>query len=135
MYIKSIMKIVLDSAAFINSQILEESEAFTTQDVLNELKDARSRSVADAARAKGSLRVSSASEEMTEYVRMVAREIGALKKLSETDVGVVALAFDLHAKLVTDDFSLQNLAAHLNIEYEGVARGKINEKKKFKVKE
>lgn len=126
------MKIVLDSAAFINSSFIDAGEAFTTQNVLNELKDLKSRSVADSARANGSLRVSSASDEMTEYVRAVAKEIGSLSKLSEADVGVVSLAFELHAKLITDDFTLQNLAAHLNVEYDGVARGEIKEKKKFR---
>ena len=126
------MKIVLDSAAFINSTVFESGEAFTTQAVLNELKDMKSKLVADSARAGGSLRVSSASKEMTEHVRTIAKEIGSLKKLSDVDIGIVSLAFELHAKLITDDFSLQNLAAHLNVDYDGVARGKIKEKKKFR---
>ncbi|NYZ80207.1 hypothetical protein H0N95_03095 [Candidatus Micrarchaeota archaeon] len=126
------MKVVLDSAAFINASFIDAGEAFTTQAVLNELRDLKSRSVADSARANGSLRVSSASDEMTEYVRTIAKEIGSLSKLSDADIGVVSLAFELHAKLVTDDFTVQNLAAHLNVEYDGVARGKIRGKREFK---
>ena len=127
------MRCVLDAAAFINEQQFQEwGDCYTTSDVLAELKDFKSKEIAQAAMASHKLRVSSPSTASINKVYEVEKEVGCNPKLSETDRGLIALAMDIDAKLVTDDYRMQNVAAHLDIEYEGVMRGTIKEKKKFR---
>ena len=126
------MSKVVDSAAFINSSFFDsEGDVFTTSGVIKEIKDFKSQALVDALVASGKLRIFQASKETIDMVRKMAEDIGALKRLSRTDVEVVSLAFEKNAILITDDFTLQNLAAHLNVKFDGVMRGKIREKRKF----
>jgi UPF0271 protein len=72
----------------------------------------------------GDLKVWEASEESLEKVRDKLGEIGG--ELSDTDARLVALATDLTEVgrtpvLLTDDYSLQNLAEVMGLKYESVA--------------
>jgi UPF0271 protein len=126
------MSKVVDSAAFINSSLFDsEGEVFTTSSVIREIKDFKSKALVDTLVASGKLRVFQASKETVDMVKNMANDIGALKRLSRTDIEIVSLAFEKNAILVTDDFTLQNLAAHLNVKFDGVMRGKIREKRTF----
>lgn len=127
------MAAVLDAAAFINAEALErEGECYTVRDVLEELKDFKSRSLAEAAIGEGKLKVLEPEKGDFELVRKKAEFVGSLDVLSLADLKILALALGLKAKIVTDDFTVQNLAAHLGMEYEGVMRGKIKRKKTFR---
>ena len=127
------MTLVLDSAAFINDYFFQRNEdCFTVQEVVDELKDFKSRQLAEAAIASGKLKLSFVNPVSLKIVERIAEEVGSLEHLSEADLKVVALAVQLNAKVVSDDYTVQNLCAHIGLEYEGVLRGKIKEKKKFK---
>jgi UPF0271 protein len=71
----------------------------------------------------------------TDYARQLVRdfaeETGDLDVLSETDVAVLALAGDEEAKLVTDDYAMQNVAAGLGVEVEGFAKDGISEEREW----
>ncbi len=51
-----------------------------------------------------------------EEVMAMARELGEDSRLSPPDVEVLALALELDLPCVTDDYSLQNVAARLGVE-------------------
>ena len=126
------MTLVLDSAAFINDSFFNHDEdCFTVQEVINELRDFKSKQLAEAAISSGKLRVSFVNPVSLKIVEGIAKEVGSLGHLSDTDLKVVALAVQLNAKVVSDDFSVQNLCAHIGLKYEGVLRGEIKKKKKF----
>lgn len=59
-----------------------------------------------------------------------AEQLGA--DLSDTDIGLVALADQLDAVLVTDDYDMQNLAAALDVEHESFMKDGIDETKAWK---
>ena len=126
--------VVLDASAFINASLFEQAECFTVSEVVAEIKSAHARAVYSVAREAGQLRVTSPSGSSLLLVQKKALEVGSCKKLSNADKAVIALALDLKAKIITDDWTVQNLAAHLGIKYEGVARGVIREKKTFRKK-
>lgn len=126
------MPTVLDASAFINSSLFDIRETYyTIRDVLEELKDLRSKSLAESALYSGKLIVREPDEISVKRVVDKAKEVGSYGHLSETDIRVLALAIDLKADIMTDDFTIQNLAKHLNVEFMGVMRGEIKEKKRF----
>jgi UPF0271 protein len=127
------MTLVLDSGAFINDSSLDcgDEECFTVHEVIDELKDFKSKQLAEAALSSGKLKTSFVNPISLILVKNIAQEVGSLEHLSETDLKVIALAVQLNAKVITDDFTVQNLCAHIGLKYEGVLRGKIRRKKKF----
>jgi len=127
------MKCVLDASAFINADIFQgEGECYTTERVVDELRDFRSKEIASSAMAARTLRISRPSTGSINVVSEKEVEVGCNPRLSETDRGLIALAIDLDATLITDDFRMQNVAAHLGVAYRGVLRGEIKEKRTFK---
>jgi len=54
-----------------------------------------------------------------EKVVEMAKKTGDYKKLSEADIEVLALALQLNACILTEDFSIQNVASFLGIDFYG----------------
>ncbi len=125
-------KRILDASALINTDTLTEKEAHTTPSVIEELKTLDSKSLAEAAKTKGKLKVEKPTEKYLKKVKEKAKEVGSLRKLSQTDLEVLALTLQKKGEVNTDDYTMQNLAAHLELNYRGVSRGKIKRKRKFK---
>lgn len=65
------------------------------------------------------VRVSSPSKRSLAKVEAEARTTGDSSRLSETDKEILALAMDLGYQLLTDDYSIQNLATVLGVPYRG----------------
>jgi endoribonuclease Nob1 len=61
------------------------------------------------------LEVRDASPGSLQTVRQAATKAGNLGRLSEADVSLAALALDLQAILVTDDYTLLDVARRLNV--------------------
>ena len=110
---------VLDSSAFIHDYHTTEQTA-TIPLVREELED-ESVYRYDAMEGSG-MHVHIPNEDTTEKIRRAARESGDLEVLSETDVRLVATAFELDGTLVTDDYAMQNVAEKLNVDVEVIAR-------------
>jgi len=126
---------ILDASAIINTDSLQSKEKmYTTPSVMEELKKTESKSLGEAAITQGNLEVINPEKKYIEKIGEKAREVGSEENLSKTDIEVLALALQEKQKLVTDDYTMQNLAAHLGLEYEGLTRGEIKKKKKFKQK-
>lgn len=73
------------------------------------------------------VRVLQPAKESEERVRAAAETTGDAQRLSPTDRDLLALALDLGATLVTDDYSIQNLCRVLAITYEPVLLPGIRE--------
>lgn len=71
------------------------------------------------------VRVLSPSILSVKTVREAAAKTGDSRRLSETDVEVLALAYELGFELVTDDYSIQNLARVLGVRYRGMDQAGI----------
>jgi len=61
-------------------------------------------------------------------VKEFASLTGDLPNLSKVDIDVLALTYHLKAILLTDDYSMQNVAKEMGIEYKGVLQEGIKEK-------
>jgi len=109
------MRVVLDTSGLFGlEQLPPDWEAFVTEGVLAELRrygDRRAETLIPL------LKVSQATSGSLAVVREAAGATGDSSRLSRTDMEVLALAYELKAPLVTDDYSIQNLAAVLKVEY------------------
>ncbi len=56
-----------------------------------------------------------------------AKKTGDYLRLSSTDMEIIALALHLDATILTDDYSIQNLAKEMDIEYQGISQEEIKE--------
>jgi len=114
------MRYVLDSSAFINRlyEALEpDAELRTIPEVYEEV-----RSKYRFLLFSKHLKVHDPSSEVVREVLKAAAETGDIRKLSTTDIRVIAAAKELEATLVTDDLAMQNVAAYLGIPFKGFKR-------------
>ncbi len=73
------------------------------------------------------IRISSPTERSMKRVAEEAEKTGDSRRLSETDKELIALALDLGYELVTDDYSIQNLAKVMGIPCRGMDQKGIAE--------
>ncbi|ASJ00397.1 type II toxin-antitoxin system VapC family toxin [Thermococcus gorgonarius] len=111
---------VIDAAIFIQGV---DVEGVTTPKVVEEVKDPESRLFLEGLISAGKVRVLVPSKESVEAVKDAARRTGELNELSEADLEVLALAYELKGVLFTDDYNLQNVAKTLGIEFRTLKRG------------
>jgi len=118
---------VLDSSFFINigvSQVLKE-KCFTTPEVVDELKDSRSKILFEVYLSSSKIVIRSAPEELIKEVMEKAESMGL--QISKTDASVVALALLLKKegyflKLFSDDFDLMSVAEAFGLECKPVTK-------------
>lgn len=125
------MVYVLDSSAFINAISIPD-DSVTVPAVYLELKDIRSKELFLSSIKTGKLKLKEPNGTSLKLIQEKAREIGSQTCLSDVDIFVLALAHEVGGILLTDDFTMQNLAAHLGIRFSGVFRGEIHKRKVFK---
>ncbi|WP_456366774.1 type II toxin-antitoxin system VapC family toxin [Thermococcus sp.] len=111
---------VIDSAIFIQGV---DVEGVTTPKVVEEVKDPESRLFLEGLISAGKIRVLVPSRESVEAVKDAARKTGELGELSDADIEVLALAYELKGVLFTDDYNLQNIARTLGLEFKTLKRG------------
>lgn len=73
------------------------------------------------------LEVRAPTDASLDEARRVAEETGDLGDLSEADLEVVALAIDLDAEVVTDDYRIQNVLESLGLSFTPVSQQGIGE--------
>ena len=120
---------ILDSSAFINEYHTDEPIASIPL-VREELED-ESAFRFDALEGSG-MHMHIPEPETVERVERAARETGDLATLSDTDVRLVAASFELDARLVTDDYAMQNVAEKLNVSVEVIAQEGIDEQRDWR---
>ncbi|MHB9287847.1 NOB1 family endonuclease [Halobacteriales archaeon Cl-PHB] len=117
---------ILDSSAFINEYHTDEPIS-TVPLVREELED-ESAYRFDALEGSG-MHLHIPDDETVERIERAARETGDFAELSETDIRLVAAAFELDGRLVTDDYAMQNVAEKLGVAVEVIARDGIDEQR------
>lgn len=86
----------------------------TPSRVVSELKDLRGKARLEVLISQG-LIISDPGEEAISAVIAASKKSGDTGVLSQTDIDVLALAYEVHGAIYTDDFALQNTARHLEI--------------------
>ena len=107
------MRSVLDTSLFFTEYPLS-GDLFTTPSVIAELTDLRSKCRYETLLAQGLL-VSEPDKDSLARVQEAAYRVGDAERLSQTDSDILALAFDLGATILSDDFAVQNVALVLSI--------------------
>lgn len=119
------MKRVLDASAFLTGRPFS-GDLFTVPEVLPEVRRHGLTPPLEAL-LDNQVTILAPSSEARTRVAAAARSTGDAPRLSPTDVALLALALDLGAILVTDDYSIQNVAHSLSLQYEGVLEPGIRE--------
>ncbi|WP_302081531.1 NOB1 family endonuclease [Salinibaculum rarum] len=119
---------ILDSSAFINEYHTDERIA-TIPLVREELED-ESAYRFDAMEGSG-MYLHIPDEETVERIERAARETGDFDELSRTDIRLVAAAFELDGRLVTDDYAMQNVAEKLEVPVEVINQDGITEQREW----
>jgi UPF0271 protein len=118
---------VLDASALRAGFVTDGShEWYTTPSVLEEIrlgKAARDLEMIESVH----LTVKVPKEEYRVSIIHASEETGDEARLSSTDVDVLALALELGAIILSDDYSIQNVARNLGIGYSGTAEPGIKE--------
>lgn len=112
-------KYVLDTSALLSGRGLPEGALYTTPSVLEEMRPGgRMRRKLDFY-LETKIRVQEATQEALAKVKEAAIKTGDAARISETDAGVLALAIDIgpDAVILTDDYSIQNIAKALGVKY------------------
>jgi UPF0271 protein len=120
---------VLDASAFINEYHTDEPIS-TIPMVREELED-ESAYRFDAMEGSG-MHIHIPEDETVDRIRRAAGETGDLAELSETDIRLLAASFELDARLVTDDYAMQNVADKLEVSVEVIDREGIAEQRDWR---
>ncbi len=122
----SVKRYVLDTSALVGGLVLTgRGEFFTIDEVLNEAKGLLTKSRLEAGLLSGTVKILSPSESSLEKVKEIC--VRTCNVISETDAKLLALALDLEATLVTDDYALQNVAAIMGVSIRPITTEGIKE--------
>ncbi len=118
---------VLDSSAlFYGKDIPNDRECVVTPGVVQELRR-HDMGVRLDLLLETRIRELSPSILTVRAVRDAAAKTGDSRRLSETDIEVLALAKEMGYQLITDDYSIQNLAKMIGVETVGMEQAGITQ--------
>ncbi len=108
---------VLDTSAIYNAtDYPADSILYSTPLVVRELRRVYRTERAELF-VQSRLRITEPGRASSEWIRKKAVESGDITRLSPTDLEVLSLAKELRAVLVTEDYSMQNIAGAAGIEF------------------
>jgi UPF0271 protein len=121
--------VVLDTSAFLAGYdpFTHSEEQVTVPKVEEEiLRNSMIKMRFETAIESGKVRVRGPTKEFSDSVKASASKVGDSFKLSEADIQLLALALELKLEgytpqIVTDDYSIQNVATQIGIEFLAVA--------------
>ena len=127
---------IIDTSAILSGKPINLDNAImiTTSGVSNELKPGgRDYQILQFLIEKG-LTIHYPSKKSIDKIRTISNETGDIDRLSEADMEVLSLALDINtdsskeAVILTDDYSIQNVAHTLNIKFESISQRGITKK-------
>ncbi len=122
---------ILDASAFINGFNLNNQFNFTVSEITDEVKDLYSKLRLDQAIEEGKIVIKEPNNSFIQKIDNIISESGDILRLSEPDKKLLALALDIHSyhkniKVLTDDYSMQNVLKILDIPYASIITEGIN---------
>ncbi len=122
------IKYVLDTSAILSGKNIPlDEDLYVPPGVVSEInKGGRWYRKLEMMRAAGLSELQPPGSVM-DRVKRYAKKTGDDIRLSETDMEVVALAIYIEATVVTDDYSIQNLAKSMDVDYKGIAQEEIDQ--------
>jgi len=128
--------LVLDSSAFIQGIDPQNESAYTVPLVVEELRDGFIKARLWSMEATGRLKVVEPNESYLSFVEGESLRMGETHALSATDKQVLALGLQLRDEelepvIVSDDYSVQNMADALGLGHRGLATPGIKRRLKW----
>jgi UPF0271 protein len=120
---------VLDTSAFIHEYHTDEQTASIP--LVQEELEGEHAFRFDAMEGSG-MHIHIPADGTVEKIQRAAGDTGDGAELSDTDVRLLAAAFELDGVLVTDDYAMQNVADHLGVTVEVIARDGIDEQRNWR---
>jgi UPF0271 protein len=123
---------VLDASAFINGFELQNPNNFTVSEITEEVKDLKSRLVLNQAIEEERIIIREPEIEFVQELDGIIAYSGDDLRLSGPDKKLLALALDLadsgyNVKVMTDDYSMQNVLKIIGIPYGSIITEGIKE--------
>ena len=127
---------VIDTSAILSGKPinLDNDIMITTSSVSNELKPGgRDYQALQFLMEKG-LSINSPTQESIDKIQTTSNKTGDIDRLSEADMDILALALDVNADdereavILTDDYSIQNVAHILNLKFESISQQGITKR-------
>ncbi len=114
---------ILDATALISGldpNIIDRT-LWTVAEVIDEIKDPRNKLRIEMAIENKTIKIGRPSATAIDKIQQAAEKSGDIVVLSDTDIKVLSLALDLkeeghEAVILTDDYSVQNVASRLKID-------------------
>ena len=123
---------ILDASAFINGYEPEYDFNYTVSDITHEVKDLESQIRLNQAISEGKLIIKDPGEDFKLQLEEIIKESGDSLRLSGPDKNLIALALDMksstddNVKVLTDDYSIQNVLKIIGIPYSSIITKGIN---------
>lgn len=123
---------ILDTSAIIGGfRPTSGHQSYTIQEVIDEVKDERSRLLLDLELGQN-LKILEPSNESLKRAISRSKETGDFMHVSKTDIKVISLALDFKEKgeepiIVSDDYDIQNLLRDLQISFQPLLERGIKE--------
>ena len=117
---------VLDASAFINGFEPKSQFNFTVPEITDEVKDLKSKILLNQAIEEGKIIIKEPNQEFVDELDEIISKSGDDLRLSYADKKLLALALELlndkntGIKVLTDDYSMQNVLKILNIPYDSI---------------
>lgn len=127
---------ILDTSAILSGKTinLDPDKLVTTPSVSNELQPGGRDYRTFLFLQERGLAINIPSNESIKKIHQIATETGDINRLSKADIEVLALALDVNqedeATIITDDYSIQNVANELKIKFNPISQDGIT--KSFK---
>jgi UPF0271 protein len=132
--------LIYDTSAFIGGMDPQSIQIpqWTTPDNLDEIRNRNTKAILEMAIKMGRMKVRAPSETYVNKVKKETKKTGDYSKLSLIDIKVLALALEFQDEnwnpiIMTDDYSIQNVASSLNVEYKAVTEAGIRAQLRWKI--
>jgi UPF0271 protein len=121
------MMYVLDTSAILSGKPMPPAhECVMPLSVVDEIRHGRMKNALDFILEAGAKALNPGAKELAK-VREAAGKTGDSMRISGPDADALALALEIGATLLTDDYSMQNLATVLGIDYKALSQDGIKE--------
>ena len=119
------MPTILDASAILSGkELVLEGEVLIPASVVDEIRPGPRRRQLEYWLST-ILKTAHAKQEHIQTVQEVTKETGDDARLSQQDIDVLAIALETKGTILTDDYSIQNMAKKLGIEYVPISEGGI----------
>lgn len=123
---------ILDASAFIGGYHPTDKNNYTIPEVTHELKDMQSQSIMNNALKDDLLKIQEPNNDIIKIIEDTIKTSGDVLRLSDVDKKLLALSLEKKSKhdnilLLTDDYSIQNVAKILKIPFQSIITKGINQ--------